>query len=220
MTVQFIFHSGSIFESSNDIALAHCVSADLRSSPKSLAHQFRRRFGGQSTLKVQLQVARASVQKAQKGIVPDVLVLPHSTRKCIYYLVTKQSCYEKPNYVSLEGALKEMAQHMKNHNIFSLAIPELSCGKNYLEWTGVEASIKTAFEHVFGDDIANVIIHVYKNDASEQNLVRGDKKSKKSKNLAARQLNKCSLVLCKKRKLFKREKREKKREIKLKRRTE
>jgi len=67
---------GDIFETDQSMALAQCVSSDLKMT-KGIALEFRRRFGGLNQLR---RLPRT---------VPDVFSLRLKERE-IFYLVTKQ----------------------------------------------------------------------------------------------------------------------------------
>lgn len=132
-------HTGDLL--TQGISLAHCVSACLTMG-KGVAVQFKTRFQ---------RVAELKRQQAQVG---QVAVLPDQGR-FVYYLVTKEVYHGKPTYATLERALMHMKAHMVAHGVTQLAIPELGCGLDRLQWPKVEALLHKVFS---GTEVA---IHVY-----------------------------------------------------------
>ena len=103
----------------------HCVSADMRMG-RGVAVTFRKKFG------------RVEVLLRQRVSPGGCAVLPVENR-FIYYLVTKQRCYGKPTYNSLETSLRAARQHCLNQNMTG--------------WTEVGKSIKTDRLSFPGNDI-------------------------------------------------------------------
>ena len=114
-------------------SLAHCVSACLGMG-KGIAVLFKKRFG------------RVEQLKAQNIGVGGVAVLDlrddPKERRWVYYLITKPMYYHKPTYQSLEASLRQMLQHMTDHGVPAVAIPEIGCGLDLLEWSKVHALLQ------------------------------------------------------------------------------
>lgn len=100
---------------------------------KGIASEFRARFG------------RVSELREQKLGVGDVGVLEAKDRY-IYYLVTKDRCWEKPSYKTLKSALVSMKRHCVSRGVTSLAMPRIGCGLDKLEWRKVSKLIQCVFE--------------------------------------------------------------------------
>ena len=134
-----VYKDGDLFDSQN--SLMHCVSADMRMG-RGIAVTFRRKFG---------QVEDLLRQNVRPG---GCAVLKDSNR-FIYYLVTKQRCYEKPTHNSLEASLRMARDHCVKHNIDSISIPQIGCGLDGLRWKDVANLIESVFRKT------NITITVY-----------------------------------------------------------
>lgn len=77
----------------------------------------------------------------------------------IYYLVTKPVTAPgvKPTYESLEGSLKQMRNHMVSNGVKALAIPQIGCGLDGLQWDQVDARIRS----VFNDTDIEITVYKY-----------------------------------------------------------
>lgn len=125
--------SGDLFSCDPGASLAHCVSRDLKMG-KGIAVEFKKRFGGVRELEQQ-----------GKGI-GEVAVLQRGNI-FVYYLITKESYFNKPSYGDLERSLVNMKDHMQKNRVKKLAIPKLGCGLDGLLWPEVKVILK----RVFGD---------------------------------------------------------------------
>lgn len=66
----------------------------------------------------------------------------------VFNLVTKRKCYHKPSYESLTEALEEMRDMVVDLDIDKIAIPQIGCGLDRLEWARVKEIIQEIFEDV------------------------------------------------------------------------
>ncbi|XP_055311370.1 ADP-ribose glycohydrolase OARD1-like [Sitodiplosis mosellana] len=134
MSAQIVFHEikGNLFEAPADFALAHCVTTNM-SMAAGIAREFKSRFG------------RVQELKDQKVTVGGVAVIKHETRY-IYYLVTKDNAYKKPTYDDLKSSLVAMKNHMVTNQVAKLAIPQIGCGIDKLEWAKVKQILHDVFE--------------------------------------------------------------------------
>lgn len=77
----------------------------------------------------------------------------------IYYLVTKErtgaGCL--PTYDSLESALKTMRDHMVKNQVPTLAIPQIGCGLDKLQWNQVVDRL----HNVFDDTDIEITVYIY-----------------------------------------------------------
>jgi hypothetical protein len=77
----------------------------------------------------------------------------------IYYLVTKErtgfGCY--PTYKTLQSSLLAMRKHMLANGVKFLAMPQIGCGLDKLEWNRVTVLLHNVFEN---DDF-DVTIYKY-----------------------------------------------------------
>ena len=140
---KFVEQYGDIFmDCDPTIALAHTVSLDFHMR-KGIAWTFREKFGQVHYLKGQVQA------------VGQCAFIKHESR-WIFYMVTKQQYFLKPNYFTLEQALQAMRQHLERLHIETLAIPGyLACGRDKLDW----GRVKQLIHKVFWD--SNVTMYVY-----------------------------------------------------------
>ncbi|XP_035783705.1 ADP-ribose glycohydrolase OARD1-like [Anopheles albimanus] len=122
---------GDLFGAPKDHSLAHCVAADLKMGG-GIAVKFKQVFGKVDDL------------KAQKVGVGGVAVL-HDPPRYVYYLVTKNSSYQKPTYADLRKSLEAMRQHMAANGVGKLAIPRIGCGIDGLDWDKVKEMLNSVF---------------------------------------------------------------------------
>lgn len=130
---QLIERNGNLFiDCPQNMALAHCVSVDLKMS-QGIAWQFRQRFGQLPYLKTQIK----SVGECAR--------LQHETR-LVFYMSTKMRYYMKPSYHTLQRALIALKQYMLASGVQELAIPGyLACGRDKLNWSHVKQIICNVF---------------------------------------------------------------------------
>lgn len=113
-------------------SLCHCVSECLAMG-KGIAVLFKQRFGGVDEL------------KAQKIGVGGVAVLDRrdTDGRYVYYLITKPRYFHKPTYQTLASSLAAMFQHMAANGVRRVAMPEIGCGLDGLEWGKVKEMLLT-----------------------------------------------------------------------------
>ena len=132
---------GDLFTCPPTSSMAHCVSQDLRMT-RGIAHTFRTVFG---------RVGDLCSQSPQVG---GVVYLTHHSR-FIYYLVTKEHFYQKPQLDDYFAALHSLRDLILSHNVTELAIPQLGCGLDRISIPIFFSSLRSIF---CGDSI---IITVY-----------------------------------------------------------
>ena len=124
---------GNLFGAPPHVALAHCVSVDLRMG-KGIALLFRERFGNIAAL------------QEQKPTIGSTLVLQHPARPGpIFYLVTKARATGKPTYETMALALRSLRKAMELVGVHELAIPHIGCGLDRLEWPRVRGLLQSVF---------------------------------------------------------------------------
>jgi hypothetical protein len=79
---------------------------------KGIAVDFKRKFG-----KVQDLID-------QNKVVGEVALLKHKER-FVYYLVTKERCWNKPTYQSLTSSLEKMRDHAINSGVKMICMPKI-----------------------------------------------------------------------------------------------
>lgn len=116
---------GNLFDSAT--CLAHCVSRDFNMGA-GIAVTFSNLFGGKDEL------------KGQNVNIGEVAWLYRDGRY-IYYLVTKESYWQKLTYDSLRKSIHNLFILCNKHNVKSLSIPKLGSGLDKLQWNNVKEII-------------------------------------------------------------------------------
>lgn len=116
---------------SEEYAIAHCLSADLRLN-MGIVVQINRAYD----LKTALREA-APVRPVRY---PDCIRTGR-----VLNLITKEKYNLKPTLDTLTGALIAMREICEAEGIMRIAMPRIGCGLDKLEWTDVEARIREVF---------------------------------------------------------------------------
>ena len=115
------------------VCLAHCVSADFVMG-KGIAVGFRDRYGCVPEL------------RATHTPVGGVAILTNQTNsRSIYYLVTKELCYHRPDINTVLNTIILLKRHMMEKGYRKLVIPRLGCGLDQLSWTVMKPLIEEIF---------------------------------------------------------------------------
>ncbi len=139
--MKIFYQKGDLFTSPENVSLAHCVSQDLKMGA-GIALIFKKKFGMVQQL--------LSLKEKVGGV-----AILEDNHRFIYYLITKERYFKKPNYANLKASLIEMRNHMMDNDISELNIPRIGCGLDRLKWEKVELILKAVFES------DNVTITVY-----------------------------------------------------------
>lgn len=62
-----------------------------------------------------------------------------------------------PSYESLESSLEKMREHMLENQVTQVAMPQIGCGLDKLQWDEVESRLTK----VFGSDDIEIIVYKY-----------------------------------------------------------
>lgn len=119
-------------------ALCHCISADFGMSG-GIVVSFNRIFD----MKNRMMMHHLSEGTIKWDTVGTGYVIQEGM---VFNLVTKRNVYEQPNYKDLKAALIEMKKLCKKQGIKKLAMPQIGCGIDGLEWDKVSALIKDIFK--------------------------------------------------------------------------
>lgn len=117
-----------LFKMPENYALAHCISADYALGA-GIAVQFDKRFNMRKRLK-----------SVGSKTFPDCIHIDQ-----VYNLVTKRFCWQKPTYDTLRAALEQMRDMAVADKDKYLAMPQIGCGLDKLNWESVRAIIKQVF---------------------------------------------------------------------------
>jgi O-acetyl-ADP-ribose deacetylase (regulator of RNase III) len=150
---------GDILELPENIAIAHCVGADLLMSA-GVALDIKEKFGHVSDLKNQ-----------NKGV-GEVATQLLNDKKYIFHLITKQFSRAKPEIENIELSLKELRILCENIGLKHIAMPRISSGHDKMSWHEIKQLIYRVFNS------SDITIDVYY--MSKEELIK--KKNKNVKN--------------------------------------
>lgn len=119
-----------LFKMSEDYHLAHCISSDAKMGA-GIAVEFNKRF--------KLNVLRKRAEEGNLHIGSCHLI------GRILNLITKDKFWHKPTYESLTRAVVAMRTICMQENIKKLAMPEIGCGLDRLQWGKVKEIIENTF---------------------------------------------------------------------------
>lgn len=122
--------------------LAHCISGDYTLGA-GIAKQFDVNYNMKFKLKKQFEIP---IDQMRNTYIYDKYVGNALLVDNVFNLVTKARCYHSPTYEDLESALIDMKEKMEMLDVTKLAIPQLSCGLDRLEWSKVKELIEDVFE--------------------------------------------------------------------------
>lgn len=151
-TPKVVESKGDIFETDKSMALAQCVSSDLKMT-KGIALEFRRRFGGLNQLR---RLPRT---------VPDVLSLRLKERE-IFYLVTKQHFWQKPEPEHFFQSLQKLRTLCEKREIRTLTCPRLGTGLDGLQWE----TVRSMLQYIFRDSQVTIQVLVPETVSEEEQL--------------------------------------------------
>ncbi|XP_048515544.1 uncharacterized protein LOC125502056 [Athalia rosae] len=142
---------GDLFSAPTDYALAHCVSEDFKMGA-GIAKKFAETFQNRELL-LQQQIKIGGVARLKVK------------NRNIFYLVTKTKYYEKPTYKTVETALRTLRKACEKEKIYKIAMPQIGCGLDGLNWGRVKGLISTILPAPF-------LVKIYK--LSEEELSESD----------------------------------------------
>ncbi|PZD97273.1 hypothetical protein DNH61_02645 [Paenibacillus sambharensis] len=128
-----------LFKMPEEYALAHCISADAKMSA-GIAVEFKKRFK-LSSLQEDARQDRLQVGSCYK--VGRVL-----------NLATKPKYWQKPTYDTLTASLKTMRKICLSDSITQIAMPEIGCGLDKLQW----GKVREILHEIFKDTDIEIVI--------------------------------------------------------------
>ena len=120
--------------------LAHCISNDFALGA-GIAKQFNEVYNMREKLHMFGKLACITVGEA--FLIDNV-----------FNLVTKEKAYQKPTYNDIEEAIYDMWCQMDELKITKLAIPQLGCGLDRLDWR----EVKQIIERIFKDTDVEILV--------------------------------------------------------------
>lgn len=122
-----------LFTMPDEYFLAHCISADAKMGA-GIAVLFRKKFRLSS---LQERATRNELEVGNCYKVDRVL-----------NLITKSKYWHKPTYESLTAAVRSMKEICVIESISKLAMPEIGCGLDKLQWGRVKEILKEEFKDI------------------------------------------------------------------------
>lgn len=142
---------GSIFNSPDNFAIAHCISADLKMN-KGITNLISKVYGD---TKPQL-----ALQDINAGDTIPII----NNHKTIFHLITKKSHYHKPKYKDLKTSIHNLKLEAIKLNISKIAIPTICSGLDKFNCSTLKQLIYSEFQNT------NIEIHMYYKD--EQSITQ------------------------------------------------
>lgn len=134
----------NLFDVSDEYALAHCISADLKMGA-GIAVEFNKRFDMRNKL------IEAYGDKILWSYINNE-ISNNITGTAVKYenvinLITKERYWHKPTYHSIRCALQHAKCLCIQDSVHKIAMPKIGCGLDKLEWNKVREIIQEVFEH-------------------------------------------------------------------------
>lgn len=124
---------GDLFRVDSKYYLCHCISADFKLG-LGIALEFDNRYKMRAKLN-RLYMVNATYPKA--------LLVDN-----VFNLVTKALYWHKPTYLTLRGSLEDMKAQIVASNIRYLAMPQIGCKLDKLQWGEVSRIIQEVFSDI------------------------------------------------------------------------
>ncbi|XP_050544284.1 uncharacterized protein LOC126907216 [Daktulosphaira vitifoliae] len=123
-----------LFSVDSNYSFAHCISADLKMS-EGIALDICNKYGNMAPklYKLNPQIGDA---------IPIVI-----NGRVIYYLITKNYYFEKPEYINIKKALKNLKIQMIKHHDSDIAMPKIASGLDKIEWYTIKEMIISTFHN-------------------------------------------------------------------------
>ena len=137
----FMIKVGSLFDVPADYVLAHCISADF-----AMGAGIAVAFADMGVKQLLLRNYPANQWNGEGLCLPVKL-----DKRVICNLVTKQLYWQKPTYNTLYCSLMSMRNWLLDYaktsgKSIKVAMPEIGCGLDRLEWKRVQGIIKDVFK--------------------------------------------------------------------------
>lgn len=123
-----------LFETHEKYSIAHCISADLKMS-KGIALDICKKYGNLTSSLLQ--------SNPQIGDAIPLVV----NKRVIYFLITKNYYFEKPQYDDIKKTLENLKLQMIKHHDTDIAIPKISNGLDKKDWTIIKQIIISIFKN-------------------------------------------------------------------------
>lgn len=142
MALTFEERKQDLFTMDKSYVLAHCVSTDCALGA-GIAKEFRKRIP-----------EMPDALKKYSPKVGEAILFPTRGGRTVANLFTKEKYNHKPTYESLSISLIVFRRQVWDKDIKKIAMPQIGCGLDKLEWNRVRELIKEIFKE---EDIEIVI---------------------------------------------------------------
>lgn len=126
-----------LFSVSENYFLAHCISGDYALGA-GIAVEFNKRFDMRRKLMMDFPDYWNYMEKNK--LTGGCILIDN-----VLNLITKKKYYHKPTYQSMLEAITMMKVACKANNIKRVAMPQIGCGLDQLEWDKVSKIILDVF---------------------------------------------------------------------------
>ncbi|QGQ95983.1 hypothetical protein EHS13_14415 [Paenibacillus psychroresistens] len=128
-----------LFDMPEEYHLAHCISSDAAMGA-GIAVLFKKKFNLSILIKLakQNELEIGTCRRVDK----------------ILNLITKKNYWNKPTYDSLTNAIVSMKQVCLSEGINKIAMPEIGCGLDKLQWS----KVKEIILDIFSDTEMEIIV--------------------------------------------------------------
>lgn len=124
--------------------LAHCISNDFALGA-GIAVQFDKIYN----MRYKLNKIFEENLFLDRNCVGKSLLIDN-----VFNLVTKEKAYQKPTYENLQKSLIDMKNRIEELSIQKLAIPQIGCGLDKLDWD----IVKEIIEEIFNDMDIEILV--------------------------------------------------------------
>lgn len=135
-----------LFTMEKEYVLAHCVSNDCKLGA-GIALEFRRRIP-----------EMPDILKRMNPSIGDAIRYHTKGGRIVINLFTKERYFDKPTLESLATTLYVLRRTMREQGYKKLAIPQIGCGLDKLNWEDVEALI----HYIFKEEEMDIVVCVKK----------------------------------------------------------
>lgn len=132
-------HNQDLFKMPQGYYLAHCISADFALGA-GIAKQFDIIYNMRQKLNAFYDIH--SGEKYDECNVGTALLVDN-----VFNLVTKGRCFHKPHYEALRESLEDMRVQCDELMITKVAMPQIGCGLDRLEWDKVKELLHDIFDN-------------------------------------------------------------------------
>lgn len=132
-----------LFQLPEEYYLAQCISSDFAFTSNT-SQAFDKKYGTRSELK-----RRSMAGMSTAGTYPTVIQTDREPGDGqVFNLVTKEHYYGTTSYETLQQCLALMKERVINQRIEKLAMPQIGCDQDQLEWLKVSTLILKTFADV------------------------------------------------------------------------